>query len=121
MQMLRGDERSQVHEYILLDMAIRSLQLDYSALGNLKMSEIYIPIVDELLKSLRSDYYNKKRLLAKKNISVVKWIKIDEYFSDVIIKTAGEDVELRYANQALKTKVIELLRSHINTKRPASI
>ncbi|MGN4128055.1 aconitate hydratase [Lysinibacillus sphaericus] len=97
-------------------MAIRSLQLDYTPLENLKMSKIYIPIVDELLKSIRSDYHNKKRLLAKKNISVVKWVKIDEYFSDVTVKTAGEDVVLRYANQAIKTHVIELLSNHLNAK-----
>ncbi|MFJ8462124.1 hypothetical protein ACIQ57_23890 [Lysinibacillus xylanilyticus] len=56
---------------IKLDMAIRSLQQDYSSLEKLKMSKVYINIIDGLLKDLRNDFYNKKRLLTKKNIEVV--------------------------------------------------
>ncbi len=94
-------------------MAIRSLQQDYSALEKLKMSKVYIYIVEGLLKDIRNDFYNKRRFLAKKNLAVVKWVNIDEYFSDVIIKTAGEDEVLRYAKQALKAQVEELIHSHL--------
>lgn len=105
--------RRNVHQFIILDMAIRSLQQDYSSLEKLKMSKIYILIVDDLLKIIRNDFYNKKRLLAQKGISVVKWVKTDEYFSEVTIKTKGEDVVLQYANQALKTKTEELILSYL--------
>lgn len=78
--MIKPEERSIIlHQYIILDMAIRSLQQDYASLENLKMSKVYINIVDGLLKSLRNDFYNKKRLLAKKNIKVVGWVNVDEY------------------------------------------
>ncbi len=40
--------------------------------------------------------------------------KIDEYFSDVQVATAGNDVVLRYASMALKTEVEKLLISHQN-------
>lgn len=33
----------------------------------------------------------------RKNIEFVKWVKVDEYFSDVVSKTAGEDEVLRFA------------------------
>ncbi|MFF2174985.1 aconitate hydratase [Lysinibacillus sp. NPDC058147] len=111
--MIKPEERSILHEYIILDMAIRSLQQDYSSLEKLKMSNIYISIVDGLLKTMRNDFYNKKRSLSQKGISVVKWVKIDEVFSEVTIKTLGEDVMLQYANPALKTKVEELITSYI--------
>ncbi|MGE7944780.1 hypothetical protein ACQKNB_22225 [Lysinibacillus xylanilyticus] len=37
----------------------------------------------------------------------MKRVKVDEYFSDVVIKTAGEDEVLRFAKQALKTNVVD--------------
>ena len=111
--MIKPDERRNVHEFILLDMAVKSLQNDYDALGNLKMSVVYIKIVDDLLKNIRSDYFNKKRMLAKQKIEVVKWIHIDQYFSDVVLKTPGEDVELRYAKQALKTQTEDLIFNYL--------
>ncbi|WDV05045.1 MULTISPECIES: aconitate hydratase [Lysinibacillus] len=107
--MIKPDERRNVHEFILLDMAVKSLQNDYDTLGNLKMAKVYIQIVDDLLKVIRPDYYNKKRMLAKQKIEVVKWIHIDQYFSDVVVKNPGEDVVLRYAKQALKTQVENLI------------
>ncbi|MFJ5564358.1 aconitate hydratase [Lysinibacillus xylanilyticus] len=81
---------------------------------NLKMSNVYLPILEKLLKDITQDYYNSKRLLAKDKIRIVKWEKIDEYFSDVHVATAGNDVVLRYANQAIKTQVEKLLLSHQN-------
>ncbi|UED81101.1 aconitate hydratase [Lysinibacillus sp. CD3-6] len=113
--MIKPDERRNVHEFILLDMAVKSLQNDYDKLGNLKMSVVYVKIVDDLLKDLRSDYFNKKRMLAKQKIEVVKWIHVDEYFSDVVLKTPGEDVILRYAKQALKSQVEKLLIEHLKS------
>lgn len=111
--MIKPDERRNVHELILLDMAVKSLQNDYDVLGNLKMSVVYIKIVDDLLKNIRNDYFNRKRMLAKQKIEVVKWIHIDQYFSDVVLKTSGEDVVLRYAKQALKTKTEDLIFKYL--------
>lgn len=39
----------------------------------------------------------------------MRWTKIDQYFSDVVIATAGEDVVLRYAGNALKMEVEQLV------------
>jgi len=112
--MIKPDERRNVHQFILLEMAVKSLQNDYNTLEKLKMSKVYISIVDDLLKHLRTDYYNKKRMLANQKIEVVKWIHIDQYFSDVVLKTPGEDVVLRYAKQALKTQVEDLIINYLN-------
>ena len=40
---------------------------------------------------------------------MVRWRKVDIYFSEMLIATASEDIILRYANQAIKTEVEELL------------
>lgn len=114
--MMSFEQRQLLHKFILHDMAIQSLQRDYKIIENLKMSNVYIPILDRLLKAISNDYYNLKRLLAKDKIRVVKWENVDDYFSDVTVTTAGEDATLRYAKQALKTQVEELLLSHQNKK-----
>ncbi|WP_405026857.1 aconitate hydratase [Lysinibacillus boronitolerans] len=111
--MIKREDRQTLYEYIKLDMAIKSLQRDYDVLGSLKMSKVYLNIVDELLKSLRNDYYNKKRFLAKQKIEVVKWMKISEHFSEVTIRTPGEDEVHQYANQALKTHTEELIFTYL--------
>ncbi|MCM0625575.1 aconitate hydratase [Lysinibacillus sp. OL1_EC] len=89
------------------------MQRDYDSLTNLKMGKVYINIVDSLLKDIRNDYYNKKRFLAKQKIEVVRWVKISEHFSEVTIKTAGEDEVHQYANQALKTHTEELIFTYL--------
>lgn len=112
--MINLEDRHNVHEFIVLDLAIRSLQNDFASLETLKMKKFYLSIVEPLIKELRHDYYNRKRVLAKKGIRIARWVKLDEYFSDVIMATAGEDVALRYANQALKTEVEMLLINQMN-------
>ncbi len=112
--MLNIDHRQLVHEYLVLDLAVQSLQTDYSKMEQseqMKMKIVYLPIIDNILKSVRNDYLNQKRLLAKEKIRVVKWVKIDENFSDVIVATAGEDITIRYANRAIKTHVENMLLS----------
>ncbi|MFF2793547.1 aconitate hydratase [Lysinibacillus xylanilyticus] len=112
--MLNIEQRQLFHKFVILDMAVQSLQRDYKVIENLKMSKVYLPILDKLLDDISQECYNSKRLLAKDKIRVVKWEKIDEYFSDVHVATAGNDVVLRYANMALKTQVENLLISHQN-------
>ncbi|SKB60195.1 hypothetical protein SAMN06295926_104201 [Lysinibacillus sp. AC-3] len=112
--MMKPEQRQLFHKFLILEMAIQSLQRDFSVIENLKMSKVYLPILERLLKDITQDYYNAKRLLAKEKIRLVKLEKIDEYFSDVHVATAGNDVVLRYANQAIKTQVENLLLSHQN-------
>jgi len=111
--MLKAEQRSLLHKFVIHDLAIQSLQRDFAVIENLKMVKVYAPIIDGLLKAITNDYYNTKRLLAKDKIKFVKWEKVGEYFSDLTVTTPGEDEVLRYANQALKTQVEELLLSHI--------
>lgn len=107
--MIKLEDRPIVHEFIVLDLAIRSLQKDYKKLEGLKMHMLYSEWTDKLLKRLNEVYIVQKRQLASKQIRIVQWIKIDAYFSDITIATAGEDVVLRYANQALKIQVEQML------------
>ncbi|MEX3623556.1 aconitate hydratase [Viridibacillus arvi] len=115
--MITIDERNQLHQYLILELAIQSLQKDYSQLSKLKMKNIYLMMVDILLKELKSDYYKSKQLLKRRGIQVIRWHRTSEYFSDIQIRTAGEDLHLNYANQALKTAVEEELFKRLQQLR----
>ncbi|MFJ5768160.1 aconitate hydratase [Lysinibacillus sp. NPDC093210] len=117
--MINAEQRRLLHKYVIYDMAIQALQRDYQVIEKLKMSKVYLPILDKLLDDISQECYNSKRLLAKDKIRVVRWVKTDEYFSDLIVATAGEDLVLTYANMALKTQVEKLLLSHLN-KQPGA-
>lgn len=111
--MIKANERQLLHKYLLLELAIKSLQVDYYRLEQFKMKTVFLPMMDSLLKNLRQEYFHLKGELAQKRIRVVGWQLVDAYFSDVQIATAGNDVVLRYANQALKSQVEKLLMHHI--------
>ncbi|MFJ7731733.1 aconitate hydratase [Lysinibacillus sp. NPDC097231] len=112
--MIKTDERQLLHKYLLLELAVKSLQIDYQKAEQFKMKNVFLPLMDTLLKDLRQELFNLKRQLAQLRIRVVGWQPVDEYFSDVQVATAGNDVVLRYANQALKTQVEKLLINRIN-------
>lgn len=114
--MIKADERQLLHKYLLLELAVKSLQVDYGKVEQFKMKTVFLPMMDSLLKDLRQEYFNLKRELAQKRIRVVGWQSVDEYFSDVQVATAGNDVVLRYANQALKSQVEKLLINHIRER-----
>ncbi|MGE7912496.1 aconitate hydratase [Lysinibacillus xylanilyticus] len=115
--MISFEQRRLMHKYVVYDMALQSLQRDYKVIENLKLSIVYLPILDKLLDEISQQCYNSKSLLAKDKIRVVKWEKVDENFSDLIIATAGEDQVFTYANMALKTQVEKLLISHLNNEQ----
>ncbi len=111
--MIRGEQRELLHQYLVLDFAIKSLQMDYNSFENLKMKSVFLPLMDSLLKLLKKDYFKYKNKLNAHKIRVVRWYRIDEYFSDIQVATAGDDEVFRYANQTLKTEVEKLLLFHI--------
>ncbi|MBD8522325.1 aconitate hydratase [Lysinibacillus fusiformis] len=102
---------------MLIELAIKSLQVDYLKVEQFKMKKVFVPLMDSLLKELRQEYFELKRQLFQQKIRVVGWTTIDEYFSDVQVATAGDDVVLRYANMALRTKVEQLLINHIKNNQ----
>lgn len=114
--MINPEQRQLIHKFLLLELAVKSLQIDYLKTEQFKLKNVFLPLMDSLLKGLRNECFDLKRQLAQQRIRIVGWTKVDEYFSDVQIATAGNDVELRYANQALKSKVEKLLDVHINNK-----
>ncbi|MGE7926359.1 aconitate hydratase [Lysinibacillus xylanilyticus] len=112
--MIKFEQQKLLHKFVILDLAIQSLQRDFTVIENLKMCNVYMAMIEKLLKAITCEHHNIKRDLAKDKIKIVKWEKVSEYFSDLTVTTPGEDQVLRYANQAIKTRVVELLISHIN-------
>ncbi|MFY0520972.1 aconitate hydratase [Lysinibacillus sp. UGB7] len=94
--MISFEQRRLLHKFVVYDMAVQSLQRDYKVIENLKMSKVYLPILDKLLDDISQECYNAKTLLAKDKIRVVRWEKTDEYFSDFVVATAGDDQVFTY-------------------------
>ncbi len=77
--MLKPEQRRLFHKFLILEMAVQSVQRDFSVIENQKMSKVYLPILERLLKDINHDYCDSKRLLAKDKIRLEKVEKIDEY------------------------------------------
>ena len=60
--MINGEQRSLLHQYLLLDLAVKSLQQDYKRAEYFKMKLVFLPLMDALLKNLRKDYFQVKAL-----------------------------------------------------------
>ena len=82
--MISFEQRRLLHKFVVYDMSVQSLQRDYKVIENLKMSKVYLPILDKLFDDISQECYNAKRLLAKDKIRVVRWEKTDEYFSHLV-------------------------------------
>lgn len=111
--MISLQERQDLHQFIVLELAIKTLQKDFHQLEQLKLKTIYIAWTERLLNILQPIYQTQRRTFAKKQIRVLRWQKKDAYFSEVFIATSGEDVVLEYSNQAIKAEVEQFLHKVI--------
>lgn len=111
--MIALQDRQLVYEFLKLDLAIRSLQHDLDHMQNLKCSELYMAQYGAILLNLQQDFQWRKKRLASKKIRLNKWIKVDEYYSDAILATSGEDAAVRFSAHALKQSTQDLISQYI--------
>lgn len=114
MCMISFEQRQHVHELIVLDLAIRSLQHDYTRLTPLKLEKLYVHWLDYVLEQFQKLFQHKKQTLATDNIRLVNYQRLDDYFCEITISTSGNDATLLYANEVLKQDVEKLLFHHIH-------
>lgn len=100
--MIALKDRQLVYEFLILDVAIRSLQHDIEHIQKLKFSSLYEQHLGAILNHLRRDITWRKKQLAGSKIRLIKWVKVNGNFSDAILATAGEDVSIRFSTHALK-------------------
>lgn len=58
--MINPEQRQLLHKYLLIELAVKSLQIDYQKVEQLKMNKIFLPLIDLLLKELRQEYLSSK-------------------------------------------------------------
>lgn len=109
--MINLQERQVLHQFIVLELAIQTLQKDFDQLEQLKLKMLYMTWTERLLNILYPIYHSQKHALSEKHIRVIRWRKIDEYFSEVFIATSSEVITLQYKNQAIKVEVEQFLQS----------
>ena len=64
MDVINGEQRRLLHQYLPLDLAVKSLQHDLTVAEHFKMKRVFLPAMDALLK-LHKDYFQLKRQLAQ--------------------------------------------------------
>ncbi len=113
--MISLEDRKILLQFILIDLALRSMQHDYPIFESspLKMHKVYFTMLDNLLKKLQQEHFTLKKILQDKQIRIIRWQRIDDYFSDLYITTTGNDEVIRYANHHLKQSVEDLLLSRL--------
>lgn len=112
--MISPQDRATLHDLIILDFAIKALQADYTKLHCLKMEQLYVRILEQLLKKLYQDFHPLRKQLASKKIRLVSYRKIDAYFCEIVVATAGEDLTLQYANKVIKQDVENILLRYVH-------
>ena len=113
MRMINIAQRQQVHDLIILDLAIRSLQADYAKVSTLKLHKLYRQWLESVLAALQTAFHEKKTSLATQKIRLVGYKRLDAHFSEITFATSGNDAQLLYANEVLKQDVEQLLLQHI--------
>ena len=108
--MISLEDRHRLHQFLMLELAIRYVRMDLDAFGTMKCANVFVPFMENFLQHLIEQCQQEKQYFAQKQIRLIKWEKLDAYFSQVTIATAGEDAVFKYANQAVKTHVEEILK-----------
>lgn len=116
--MIPIQDRQLVYEFLMLDVAIRSLQHDIDHIKGLKYEDLYVLHLSAVLAHLKQDYQWRKNRLAGKKIRLSKWVKVDMYYSDAILATAGEDAAMRFSTHAIKQNSQELISQKLMPAMP---
>ena len=107
--MISRELYDQTHHFVILDLAVQTVQADLHRFSMMRLSFLLTPMLEKVLKTLLDVYYPMKRSLRKQQIEIVRWTSVDGYFSDVTLRTAGEDLTMRYAKRVLKQEVERLI------------
>lgn len=113
--MIHIHDRHRLHQFLMIELAIRYLEKDLEIIQTTKCTNIFIPFIERLLKMLRQQYHDEKQYFTGKQVRLIQWKRIDNYFSEVSVTTPGEDAVFTYANQAVKTHVEEMIMKTYKT------
>ncbi len=107
--MINVDDRHRLHQFLMVELAIRYLEKDVEIIETTKCINLFIPFIEALLEQLRTQYNREKQYFIQKQVGLIRWKRLDTYFSEVSVTTPGEDAVFTYANQAVKMHVEELI------------
>ncbi|MEO4053348.1 hypothetical protein [Solibacillus sp. CAU 1738] len=111
--MITNEQRQLIHQFVVIDMAQRSIKSDIELYekytDRLKMTKIYMKIINELAESIHQEYHNIKRLLNLNKIQVGRWQRVDDTHSNYYYIYQGIEDALMYNNLQLKNEVENML------------
>lgn len=113
--MINSTVQTDIHYLIIADLAIKAVNLHLSKSENLRLTVVFEPLTTLLIKELNNVFYPLKTRLKRQGIEIVKWQTVDSFFSDVILRTTGENLQLRYAKKVLQHDVEQLIIQTLKT------
>ncbi|MEK4091745.1 hypothetical protein [Viridibacillus sp. FSL H8-0110] len=112
--MIKQDHQIHIHNAIILELTIRTLERDKKHMDNLKASFAFKAWIEKELENLSRDLRDVSRTLGMNGMKVLEGTKdIDEYFIAYYVKTKGNDKELRYSKVALRNHVNEEVKKRL--------
>lgn len=113
--MISANLQTDIHTFIICDLAIRAVNLDLSKTENFKLKVVFQPLENLLIKELYTMFYPLKNRLKKQQVEIVSWQSVDSFFSDVTLRTGGDDLKIRYAKKVLQYDVEQLILEALKT------
>lgn len=108
--MIAIDDRHRLHRFLMTELAVRYLEKDLEILQTTKCAQLFTSVFESILQQLRAQYKREQQYFAKKQVRIIRWQRMDTYFSKVSVTTQGEDAVFTYANQAVKMHVEEIIK-----------
>lgn len=119
MRYISDDDRNIATRFLFLSMAITNLQLDRKQFetGNFKIIEVYIELIDRMLKiamderkSLRQQMYNKKIKITKQHTG-------KDQFTHYLITCYGKEEKIKYFHPVMRENVKEIMTELMSKAR----
>jgi len=56
--MIKAEQWQLRHKYVLIELAVKSLQSNYQKAKQFKMKTFFLPLIESLLKELQKEFFN---------------------------------------------------------------
>ena len=94
-----------IHTYVILELAIKSIEHDKKLFNSFQFKRSYLPFIDEFLKSLTKEFNQTSKRLYKEGIKKETYQRINEEKCLYTFLYRGEIIPFLYQSEDLKNQV----------------
>lgn len=97
--------KSNIHLYVILELAIKSVQHDQQLFESFKIKRPYLSFCDKQIVMLKEEFKNITKVLYKQGVKFEKYMCINKHECIYSFKCQGEVVPFHYHGNVLKNQV----------------